>query len=193
VAGAIGVRLVAVGGLPILVIGVLSLILAIAYTGGPWPLAHHGLGDLFVFLFFGVIAVNGTVWLQGVAPSLLSLAASLPVACLVTAILVVNNLRDIPTDTEAGKRTLAVRWGDRRTRIFYVTLLVDVFLLVAVIGITARLPALIALLGVIVAVEPVRAVRSGATGPSLIPVLGATGRVQLVTGLLLALGLALGG
>jgi 1,4-dihydroxy-2-naphthoate octaprenyltransferase len=86
-----------------------------------------------------------------------------------------------------------VRWGDRRTRIFYVTLLVDAFLLVAVIGITARLPALIALLGVIVAVEPIRAVRSGATGPSLIPVLGATGRVQLVTGLLLALGLALGG
>ena len=122
-AALIGVHLVSVGGLPILVIGILSLVLAIAYTGGPWPLAYHGLGDVFVFLFFGVIAVNGTVWLQGVRPSPLSLAASLPVASLATAILVVNNLRDIVTDARAGKRTLAVRLGAAAARAEYVALL----------------------------------------------------------------------
>src|SRR5215470_2905385 len=95
-AAVIGVYLVTIGGWPILMIGVLSLVCALAYTGGPWPLASHGLGELFVFLFFGVLAVNGTVWLQTGRLSTLAFVASLPVACLATAILVINNLRDIP-------------------------------------------------------------------------------------------------
>jgi 1,4-dihydroxy-2-naphthoate octaprenyltransferase len=193
VAAAAGLALAAAVGWELLAVGVLSFAAGWLYTGGPRPYGYLGLGEVFVFVFFGLVATVGSAYVNTEEITALAVCSAVPVGFLATALLVVNNLRDIPTDTEAGKRTLAVRWGDRRTRIFYVTLLVDAFLLVAVIGITARLPALIALLGVIVAVEPIRAVRSGATGPSLIPVLGATGRVQLVTGLLLALGLALGG
>ncbi len=121
------------------------------------------------------------------------MCAAVPVGLLATALLVVNNLRDIPTDADAGKRTLAVRLGDRTTRIMYVTMLVDVYLLVVVLAVTARTPAILGLVGAAFAVQPIRAVRAGASGPALIPVLGATGRAQLVTGLLLALGLAIGG
>jgi 1,4-dihydroxy-2-naphthoate octaprenyltransferase len=189
VAGAIGVRLVAVGGLPILVIGALSLVLAIAYTGGPWPLAHHGLGDLFVFLFFGVIAVNGTVWLQGVGPSMLSLAASLPVACLVTAILVVNNLRDIVTDARAGKRTLAVRLGAAAARAEYVSLVTLAFLLPLALAPFAGPRVLLALGALPLAVIEVRALLRRA-GRELNASLAGTARLHLVFGVLLAAGLA---
>jgi 1,4-dihydroxy-2-naphthoate octaprenyltransferase len=189
VAGAIGVRLVAVGGLPILVIGALSLVLAIAYTGGPWPLAHHGLGDLFVFLFFGVVAVNGTVWLQGVGPSMLSLAASLPVACLVTAILVVNNLRDIVTDARAGKRTLAVRLGAAAARAEYVSLVTLAFLLPLGLAPFAGPRVLLALGALPLAVIEVRALLRRA-GRELNASLAGTARLHLVFGVLLAAGLA---
>jgi 1,4-dihydroxy-2-naphthoate octaprenyltransferase len=188
-AGAIGVRLVAVGGVPILVIGALSLILAIAYTGGPWPLAHHGLGDLFVFLFFGVVAVNGTVWLQGVVPSMLSLAASLPVACLVTAILVVNNLRDIVTDARAGKRTLAVRFGAAAARGEYVSLVTLAFLLPLLLAYVAGPRVLLALGAMPLAVFEVRALFRRA-GRELNASLAGTARLHLVFGVLLATGLA---
>jgi len=110
-AAILGIYLSYVGGWPILVIGVLSIVAALAYSAGPFPLAHHGLGDVFVFVFFGLIAVNGTVFLQIGHVTPLSLISSLPVACLVTAILVVNNLRDIESDRLAGKHTLAVRFG----------------------------------------------------------------------------------
>ena len=114
-----GLYLVFVGGWPILAIGVLGIAAGILYTGGPWPLGYNGLGDVFVFLFFGVIAVGGTYYAHTGGITSEALVASLPVALLATAILVVNNLRDIETDRVAGKRTLAVRIGPAATRAQY--------------------------------------------------------------------------
>ena len=188
-AAAIGIRLVEVGGWPILVIGILSLLSAIAYTGGPWPLAYHGLGDLFVFLFFGVFAVNGTVWLQGVEPSAFSLAASLPVACLATAILVVNNLRDIVTDERAGKRTLAVRLGAAAARVEYVSLVSIALLAPLLLARFAGGRALLALGALPLAVLEARALLRR-TGRELNASLAGTARLHLVFGVLLAGGLA---
>src|SRR5579885_1079359 len=105
--------LVMIGGWPIAAIGLAAIASGIAYTGGPWPLGYHGLGDVFVFVFFGLVAVLGTFYLQAGTVNGAALIASLPVAMLVTAILVVNNLRDIDTDRAAGKHTLAVRFGRR--------------------------------------------------------------------------------
>ncbi len=124
----VGGYLVWVGGLPILVIGLLSLLFAVAYTGGPFPLAYRGLGDPFAFVFFGPVAVAGTVWVQGrvFAPEFVLAGAG--VGAIVTAILVVNNLRDRETDAEAGKRTLAVRLGVRGTRAEYAGLVAAAFL-----------------------------------------------------------------
>lgn len=128
-AALVGLYLVAIGGWPILVIGVLSIAAGVLYTGGPWPLGYHGLGDLFVFVFFGVVAVMGTSYLHTGAFSGAALVNAVPVGLLVTAILAVNNLRDIDTDRAAGKRTLAVRIGQRATRIQYVLLLAGAYLL----------------------------------------------------------------
>lgn len=118
----VGVYLVWVGGIPILVIGILSLICAVAYTGGPFPLAYHGLGDLFVLVFFGLIAVVGTYWVQVREFESDLLLAGIGVGTLVTAILVVNNLRDIASDERAGKRTLAVRLGASGTKVEFLLL-----------------------------------------------------------------------
>jgi 1,4-dihydroxy-2-naphthoate octaprenyltransferase len=111
----LGLYLVSVGGLPILLIGLLSVLAGIAYTGGPYPLGYHGLGDLFVFIFFGVLGVTGTYYLQAGGLTLTALMASIPVGVLCTNIIVVNNLRDIDTDRAAGKGTLAVRIGRKAT------------------------------------------------------------------------------
>lgn len=132
-----GTYLVYVGGLPILVIGLVSVVCGWAYTGGPYPLGYHGLGDLFVFVFFGLIAVTGTYYVQAAAvlaePLTMTIpegtvtreavVASLPIAAISTAIIVVNNIRDLETDAETGKRTLAVRLGYRWSRLEYVALL----------------------------------------------------------------------
>lgn len=118
-----GIYLVYVGGMPILIVGTLAILCAFAYSGGPFPLASHGLGELAVFVFFGVVAVAGSAYLNAGAVSEVALLAALPVGSLITAILVVNNLRDIETDREVGKRTLAVRLGARGTQIEYVLLL----------------------------------------------------------------------
>ena len=120
----VGTYLVWVGGLPILVIGIVSMICAIAYTGGPFPLAYHGLGDVFALVFFGLVAVAGTYWVQAGAfePDLLLAGAG--VGVLTTAILVVNNLRDMTSDERAGKRTLAVRLGSGGTKAEFVALVV---------------------------------------------------------------------
>src|SRR6185437_10417748 len=118
-----GVYLTAVAGWPIVVIGVLSVLSGIAYTGGPYPLGYHGLGDLFVMIFFGFVAVCGTVFVQmGTVPPLAWLA-SVPVGAIATAVLVVNNVRDRETDVKAGKRTLAVRFGRRAGVAEYAALL----------------------------------------------------------------------
>lgn len=120
---AVGVYLVAVAGWPIVMIGLASIASGIAYTGGPYPLGYHGLGDPFVFVFFGVVAVTGTYYVQALEWSASAFVASVPVGALSTAILVVNNYRDIETDRRAGKRTLAVRLGRRNTHLQYIFLL----------------------------------------------------------------------
>ncbi len=122
-AALVGVYLIAVGGWPILVIGLASIASGIAYTGGPYPLGYHGLGDLFVFIFFGVVAVTATHYVQALEWSVEALIVSVPIGLLSTAILVVNNYRDIDTDRAAGKRTLAVRLGRRLTRWQYIGLI----------------------------------------------------------------------
>ncbi len=193
VAALFGIALAAAVGWELIVVGAVSFAAGWLYTGGPKPYGYLGLGEVFVFVFFGLVATVGSAYVQTGEVTALAVCAAVPVGLLATALLVVNNLRDIPTDTAVGKRTLAVRLGDRRTRIMYVTVLVDVFLLVLVLAVTARTPAFLGLMGIVVAVPPIREVRRGAVGPALIPVLGATGRTQLITGLLLALGLALGG
>lgn len=193
VAAVAGLALAAAVGWELLLVGLVSFAAGWLYTGGPKPYGYLGLGEVFVFTFFGLVATVGSTYVQTGEVTGLAVCAAVPVGLLATALLVVNNLRDIPTDTEAGKKTMAVRLGDRTTRIVYITMLVDVFLLVIVLGVTARMPALLGLVGIVAAVPPIREIRRGAVGPALIPVLGATGRTQLVTGLLLALGLALGG
>ena len=127
-AGLVGLYLVSVGGWPILVLGGLAIVCAVAYTGGPWPYGYRGLGEVFVFVFFGPVAVAGTTYLQALALEPLALAASVPVGALITAILVVNNLRDIVPDRQAGKRTLAVRLGERGAVAEYGLLLVVAYL-----------------------------------------------------------------
>lgn len=189
-AGLAGLYLVAVGGWPIAAIGVLSLLAAVGYTAGPWPIAYHGLGEIFVFAFFGLAAVNGTFFLQTRALSRLSLLASLSVACLATAILVVNNLRDIATDARAGKRTVAVRLGERATRIEYLGFLALAFLVVPALGVEGGAPIFVCLAALPLAAREARALwqRSGA---ALNASLAGTARLHLVFGLLLALGLLL--
>jgi 1,4-dihydroxy-2-naphthoate octaprenyltransferase len=129
----VGVYLTIVGGWPILAVGILAIRSAVAYTGGPFPIGYHGLGEIFVFIFFGLVAVCGTYFVQAGTINAMTVWASIPVGLLITAILVVNNLRDIATDKKAGKKTLAVRMGKKAT-------LIEYFLL---IGISYLIPLII--------------------------------------------------
>jgi 1,4-dihydroxy-2-naphthoate octaprenyltransferase len=192
IAGVAGLVLAAVTTWWLLLVGVAAIAAAWGYTGGPKPYGYLGLGEVFVFTFFGLVATVGTTFVVVERVTGPSVVAGSGVGALACALLVVNNLRDIPTDTVAGKRTLAVRLGDRRTRWFWVGLVGAAFVASAVLAIW-RPPALLALLAVPLAVSPARTVLGGARGRELIAVLGATGRLQLGYGALLALGLALGG
>ena len=184
----VGLYLVAVGGLPILLIGLASIAAAILYTGGPWPLGYHGLGDVFVFIFFGLIAVTGTYYVQAGAVGGAAIAAAVPVGLLVTAILVVNNVRDIETDRAAGKRTLAVRLGRRASRVQYALLVATAYavpLLLWLAHVTSWLfwlPWLTAPL----AYRLIRTVSTHEDGPTLNRALKGTGRLHLLFGLLFA-------
>lgn len=186
-----GLYLVFVGGWPVLAIGVVSIACGILYTAGPWPLAYHGLGDLFSFVFFGVVAVVGTHFVHTGRVDGTAFLASVPVGLLVTAILAVNNLRDIGTDAQSRKRTLSVRLGERRARAFYVLLLAGAFvvppllLLAEAIGPAVMLPFLTAPF----AWSLSRDVLRGMEGVALNAVLAGTGRLHLLYGLLLAAGL----
>ncbi len=194
VAGVAGLALAVAVGPELLVVGAASFLAGWFYTGGPRPYGYAGLGEAFVFVFFGLVATAGSTYVQTGHLTGLSLAAAVPVGFLATALLVINNLRDIPGDTAVGKRTLAVRLGDRRTRSLYVALLVAAFVAVPLVaGLGGRPLGGVALAAVLLAQRPVVAVLGGARGPALIGVLGATGRVQLAFGLLLAAGLALSG
>jgi 1,4-dihydroxy-2-naphthoate octaprenyltransferase len=190
-AALIGIYLIVVGGWPILVIGVLSIAAGVLYTGGPWPLGYHGLGDLFTFIFFGVVAVTATAYLHVGAVPPLAWAASIPVAMLVTAIIVVNNLRDIVTDRAAGKRTLAVIIGARATRAEYAFLVIGAFLALPIFwlsGVTGP-GVMLAWLAAPLAIAPLRTMLTG-EGRALNPALKGTARLHLAFGLLLALGMA---
>jgi 1,4-dihydroxy-2-naphthoate octaprenyltransferase len=190
VAGVAGLALAIAVGPELLVVGAAAIAAGWFYTGGSHPYGYYGFGELFVFVFFGVVATAGSTYVHTESLTGLSLVASVPVGLLATALLVINNLRDIPGDTVAGKRTLAVRIGDARTRWLYVGMLVVAFACVpAVAGGFGRPAAAAALVGVVLARGPVIQVLEGASGRALIPVLGATGRVQLITGSLLAAGL----
>jgi 1,4-dihydroxy-2-naphthoate octaprenyltransferase len=187
----LGLVLVARAGWPVVSIGAAAIVAAVAYTAGPFPLAYHGLGEPFVFLFFGPVAVCGAELVQAGHASLLGLFASVPVGCLATAILVVNNVRDVDGDRRAAKRTLAVRFGRRAGRALYAAALAAAFatpvaLAAALAGPATLLPWLSAPL----ARAPLRAVLERTDGPALNAALVATARLHLVFGLLLAGGLA---
>lgn len=190
VAAAAGLWLAALTSWWLIAVGAAALAAAWFYTGGPRPYGYHGLGEAAVFVFFGLIAVVGTAYVQCERITGLAVAAALPIGLLACALLLTNNLRDIPTDMASGKRTLAVRLGDRRTRLAYVGAIMLSFAIV--IGIAIFRPwALLALLAAPLAMPPVRRVLSSARGAGLIPVLKETGQLQLVFALLLAIGLTI--
>ncbi len=191
VAAVAGLALTVAVGPILLVVGAASFAAGWFYTGGPRPYGYAGLGEVFVFVFFGLVATVGSAYVQTEDLFWLAFGVAVPVGFLATALLVVNNLRDIPSDTTSGKVTLAVRLGDLRTRWFYVLLLVGAVLCLIPVGSRGEIGAIVAFAAVPFARKPVEQVLGGATGPALIPVLGATGRIQMVFGALLTLGLAL--
>jgi 1,4-dihydroxy-2-naphthoate octaprenyltransferase len=193
VAGAAGLLLAALTSWWLLAVGVAAIAAAWFYTGGPRPYGYAGLGELFVFVFFGLVATVGTFYVVAERLTALAWVASVPVGLLACSLLIVNNLRDIPTDAESGKHTLAVRLGDARTRWLYVGAVALAGVLVISVAAGWRWPALLGLGAAATAVPAIRLVRGGARGRELIAVLGATGRTQLLFGALFALGIALGG
>lgn len=186
----VGLYLVAIGGWPIVVIGLLSIASGIAYTGGPYPLGYHGLGDLFVFIFFGLIAVCGTYYVQAGAVSPAAIWAAFPVGFLATAILVVNNLRDIETDRAAGKKTLAVRLGRKGAQLEYLLLLGLAYIVPALMWIAgvSTLWLLLTWLSLPLIRSLIQLVRH-ATGRPLNQALAETARLELVYSSLLSVGL----
>lgn len=187
----VGCYLTAVAGPAIVAIGLVSIAAAVAYTGGPWPLGYHGLGDLAVFVFFGVVAVVGTAFVQlGEWPAL-AFAASIPVGALATAILAVNNLRDIDTDRAAGKRTLAVRLGRRGARVEWALLVASAYAFAALpwLGLGARPWVLLSWLTLPLAWKLGRVVFSQQSGPPLNAALAGTAQLALFFSLLFAAGL----
>ncbi len=188
-----GAYLIYVGGWPILIIGLLSIASGILYTGGPYPLGYNGLGDVFTFIFFGVIAVVGTDYLHSGQLRAVAVLASLPVSMLVTAIIVVNNLRDAPTDKLVGKRTLAVIYGEMFARTEYALLLLGAYLSAPLAWMWGGASpfVLIVWFSVPLALNLLDRV-SKQRGRPLNAALRDTGRLHMVFGALLALGLLLG-
>lgn len=188
-AALLGLYLISVGGRPILVIGVASIVAGVIYTGGPWPVGYHGLGDVFTFVFFGLAGVIGSAYLQILTVTPAVVLAALPVGFLITAILVVNNLRDIVTDARVGKRTLAVRIGPAATRAEYLLLIALSYLDLGALLAAGRGPTvLLPLLTLPLAVGAMRAIYRD-SGPRLNRLLRVTGQINLLFGVLLAVGL----
>jgi 1,4-dihydroxy-2-naphthoate octaprenyltransferase len=190
VAAVAGLAIALATSLWLLVVGAAAIAAGWFYTGGPRPYGYMGLGEVFVFVFFGLVATAGTTYAAIEEVTALSIVMGSAVGSLACGLLVVNNLRDIPTDRDVGKRTLAVRLGDRRTRWFYVLLVAAAFVLSAVAAVW-QVPVLLGLLALPLAIRPARTVLGGAVGPALIAVLGETGRLQLAWGLLVTVGLVL--
>jgi 1,4-dihydroxy-2-naphthoate octaprenyltransferase len=192
VAAVAGLALAALSSWWLVAVGAVCIAAAWTYTGGPLPYGYRALGEVFVFVFFGPVAVVGTTYVQTRSLASLAVAVSVPVGLLIVAILVVNNLRDIEGDALVGKRTLAVLLGDRRTRLLFVALFVVAFAVISAVGLV-RPEALGGLLAIPLAIAPSRTVLSGGRGPALIGALSGTGLLTLATGVLLAAGLALSG
>jgi 1,4-dihydroxy-2-naphthoate polyprenyltransferase len=184
-----GFVLAAVTSWWLLLLGAAAVAAAWTYTGGSRPYGYRGLGEVAVFAFFGLAAVAGTAFVEMRGLTWLAVAAAVPVGLLACALLVINNLRDIPTDSVTGKRTLAVILGDHRTRTLYIAT-TGVPFAAAVAMAPARPLTLLTLAALPLALAPIRSVREGAAGPALIAALGMTGRLQLVFGALLSIGLA---
>ena len=193
VAAAAGVALAALTTWWLLLPGVAAILAAWCYTGGPRPYGYHALGEVVVFVFFGLVAVVGTAAVQTGTITALAFAAAIPVGLLAVAVLVVNNLRDIPGDERAGKRTLAVVLGDARARELFTACTLLPFLAPIAIAVAYKHPAaLLALLALPLAGIAAGAVRHGARGGDLVPVLRMSGQLALTFSLMLAVGLALG-
>jgi len=193
ISAGMGLYLAFVAGWIVILIGLAAILSAIAYTGGPFPLGYYGLGDLFVFIFFGVAAVAGTYFVQAGSVSAQAWWMSLPIGWLIVDILVVNNLRDIRTDREAGKHTLAVRFGERGTRAQYIILLIASYLLLPILAIFGILPwtSLLVWLSLPLACHTLQVVFEK-SGPPLNEALAGTGRIALVYSLLFFVGMLLG-
>jgi 1,4-dihydroxy-2-naphthoate octaprenyltransferase len=193
VAAGAGVALAAMVSWWLVLIGLGAFIALLGYSGGPRPYASAGLGELFVFVFFGLIATLGASYVQHRMLPATAWVAAVATGLLAVAILVVNNLRDVPTDAIAGKRTLAVRIGEARTRQLFV-LAIGVGIALAVVGEPIAAESawpLLAIIAVPLAREPLSAVRQGGVGRALIPALGGTGKLELAVAVLLAAGLLL--
>ena len=175
----------------LLAVGVAALLAAWFYTGGPKPYGYLGLGEVFVFVFFGLVATVGTTYVVAERITGASVVIGCAVGALACALLVINNLRDIPTDRAVGKKTLAVRLGDARTRTMYATLVAVAFAAAGVVAVVWRPWIALAALAIPLAIAPLRRVRRGATGRDLIAVLGETGRLQMAYGALATIGLIL--
>jgi 1,4-dihydroxy-2-naphthoate polyprenyltransferase len=191
VAVAAGIYLATVAGVVILIVGAASILAGVLYTGGPRPYGYAGLGELFVFLFFGLVAVNGSYYVQLERLDWLPFGLSVAVGCLATAILVVNNVRDIDTDRRAGKMTLAARLGRQRTRNLYASLIAAAFVAVPVTLVVTGSSAwgLLMLLSTPLVDRPLRAVMTRTDGPALNGALAGTGALLAAFSVLLALGL----
>ena len=197
IAMACGLVLIAVTGQWwLILIGLACVVAAWLYTGGPKPYGYLGLGEVFVFIFFGIVPVLGTYFVQTGTVTASVIIASVAVGALACAVLVTNNLRDIPTDSVSGKNTLAVRIGDQRTRVLYVALIALAALATFALAAVATWLLLLCLPVFALAIKPIRAVRAGALGRDLIGVLKQTGSLVLAYGLsvtaLLIIGLVLG-
>jgi 1,4-dihydroxy-2-naphthoate polyprenyltransferase len=176
----------------LVVVGVACILAAWYYTGGKRPYGYVGLGEVFVFVFFGLVAVCGTVYVQVGRVSLASLFTGVWIGALACAILVTNNLRDIRGDTQVGKRTMATRLGDARTRLWYVILVALSALLIVIVSLLTTWWALIGLAGLVLIIPAVRVVMSGGTGPALIGVLKATSLTELLCAVGFSAGLVIG-
>lgn len=190
-----GVYLVVVAGPELIAVGAASILAGVLYTGGPRPYGYEGLGEVFVFLFFGIVAVTGSYFVQVQALPWQAFACAVPVGLLASAILVVNNVRDLETDRRAGKRTLAVRLGRERTRGLYAAMVVGAFLLPLLLWLAGGMTTWLMLswLAAPIAAPVIKLVRTRVDGPSLNGALAKTGALQLVFCLLLSAGILAGG
>ena len=186
-----GLYLISIGGWPVVFIGAASIIAALAYSGGPFPLASHGLGDLFVFIFFGLVAVCGTYYVQALDLRPMVVLMGIIVGLLITAILVVNNLRDITTDRNTGKRTLAVMIGKHKTRLEYTVLLAGAYAIPVFLwfGGFASAWLLLPLATLPLAFLRIRLIRQPSDGPALNDLLAKTAKLAFFYSLLLSIGL----